>query len=127
MINLDFYCMQYGQKLGMRKEGKSKEKKQHENNIRDALAVLTEDGVYAMFVWLESKKLSEIRVGLRELMSDAEIKKYLLNGKNLGEEFDEFCENLQEIARDLDKLLFLKKILERTLTYALYHAKTEAG
>ncbi len=121
MINLDFYCMQYGQKLGMMK------KEQHENNIRDALAVLTEEGVYAMFVWLKSKKLSEIRVGLRELMSEAEIKKYLLNGKEFDKKFDKFCENLQEIARDLDKLLFLKKILERTLTYALYHAKTEAG
>ncbi len=127
MINLDFYCMQYGQKLGMRKEGKSKEKKQHENNIRDALAVLAEDGVYAMFVWLESKKLSKIRVGLRKLMNEKKIKKYLLNGKEFDKKFDKFCENLQEIARDLDKLLFLKKILERTLTYALYHAKTEVG
>jgi len=41
--------------------------------------------------------------------------------------FEGMCSKIQEIAGELDKLLLFKKILERTLTYALYHTKVRAG
>ena len=119
MLNLDYKCMEYGQDIA--KQG-------DENNLRKSLGVLQEDGVYAMFLWIEDKeknnKEKNIRNILTKLLNEQEIKKFLLGDSNRFEqEFDKFCENLQEVAKDIDKLLFMKKILERALTYALYHAK----
>ena len=120
MLNLDYRCMEYGQKISKISDSNL------ENNLRKALGVLQEDGVYAMFLWLEEKDKSKtIRKELTELINEGEIKKYFLNdseGFNI-EDFDKFCEKLREIAKDIDKLFFMKKLLARTLTYALYHAK----
>jgi len=119
MLNLDYKCMEYGQDIA--KQG-------DENNLRKSLGVLQEDGVYAMFLWIEDKeknnKEKNIRNILTKLLNEQEIKKFLLGDSNSFEqEFTELCNNLQKVANDIDKLLFMKKILERALTYALYHAK----
>ena len=116
MQNLDYKCMKYGQDIA--KQG-------DKNILRKSLGVLQEDGVYAMFLWLEDKdKERKIRNILTKLLNDSEIKEFLLGASSTFEkEFNKFCENLQKVAKDIDKLLFMKKILERTLTYALYHAK----
>lgn len=117
MTNLDYICAKIGQNLV--ENGKDKK----ENILRKALGVLQEDGVYAMFLWLE-KEDSEIRKKLNSLLNENEIKSKLLSdSKSFPDDFKEFCRQLQEVAEDIDKLLFLKKILERTLTYGLYHAK----
>jgi len=115
MINLDYLCIKYGQQMAKGKDS--------ENTIRKALGVLQEDGVYAMFLWLETKN-KEIRTKITPLLKEDIIKKYLLNGSQIfPEDFMGFCEKLKDIAKDIDKLLFMKKILERTLIYSLYHAK----
>lgn len=120
MLNLDYKCVECAQKISKIQDSNL------ENNLRKALGVLREDGVYAMFLWLEEKDKSKtIRKELTELINEGEIKKYFLNdseGFNI-EDFDKFCEKLREIAKDIDKLFFMKKLLARTLTYALYHAK----
>jgi len=127
MLNLDYRCMEYGQKIGKISDSKL------ENNLRKALGVLQEDGVYAMFLWLE-KNASDIRKELVEFFNkeDKKTKVKLINyfldsNKSFSQNFDEFCRNLQEVAINIDKLLFMKKLLERTLTYALYHAKSKEG
>ena len=134
MLNLDYKCMEYAQKIIDSIDKSDKKKiKELENNLRKALGVLQEDGVYAMFLWLE-KNASNVRKELVKFLNDEDeedkdrnkikIRKYLLNDdKKFREEFDKFCEDLQKVATDIDKLLFMKKLLERTLTYALYHAK----
>ncbi len=127
MLNLDYKCMECAQEIvdSIDKKG-SKKMKELENNLRKALGVLQEDGVYAMFLWLESKEGKNIRKILIGLLNEAEIKKLLLtNSSNFPEEFSKFCEKLKEVAKDIDKLLFMKKLLERTLTYALYHTKAK--
>ena len=120
MLNLDYKCVECAQKISKIQDSNL------ENNLRKALGVLQEDGVYAMFLWLEEKDKSKtIRKELTELINEGEIKKYFLNDSesfNI-EDFDKFCEKLREIAKDIDKLFFMKKLLARTLTYALYHAK----
>jgi len=126
MLNLDYECMKYGQKIiNSIDKSDNKKVKELENNLRKALGVLQEDGVYAMFLWLESKNEGKnIRKILIRLLNESDIRKHLLtNSSNFPEDFSEFCEKLREIARDIDKLLFMKKLLERTLIYALYHAK----
>lgn len=115
MINLDYLCAKYGQEIGEKAE---------ENILQKALGVLREDGVYAMFLWLEDKdKKKSVRTELTTLLNEKEIKKYLSQNSDFLEDLKQFCEKLREVAQDIDKLFFMKKILERTLTYALYHAK----
>lgn len=114
--NLDYICIKYGQEIGLKSD---------EANLQKALGVLREDGVYAMFLWLENKD-KKTRESLIPLLNQGCINKYLQNdSQNFQGDFKSFCENLKDVAQDLDKLLFLKKILERTLTYALYHAKVK--
>ena len=122
MINLDYLCIKNSQQMP---KGKTPE-----NNIRKALGVLKEDGVYAMFLWLEDKdKDRDIRKNLTRLLNTEDIKRYLLeDSKSFSfDNFEEFCKTLRDVASNLDKLLFLKKILEKTLIYALYHAKIGEG
>ncbi|HOP95419.1 MAG TPA: hypothetical protein PL130_06600 [Dictyoglomaceae bacterium] len=117
MINLDYLCTKIGQEIGENGD---------ESTLRKALGVLQEDGVYAMFLWLE-KENNEIRKKLTtELKKSSIVKKYLLqNSDGFHNDFKEFCKDLSELSQDIDKLFFLKKILERSLTYALYHAKVK--
>lgn len=123
MINLDYLCVKYGQQLW-----KTERIQDPENFLRKALGVLKEDGVYAMFLWLECKKCGEIREKLTNLVNEEEIRRHLLNESDkFPTDFEQFCENLGSVATDTNKLLFLKKILERTLIYGLYHAKTKEG
>ena len=114
--------MEYGQKISEISDSKL------ENNLRKALGVLQEDGIYAMFLWLEEKdKSKRIRKELINHINEGEIKKYLLEeSENFnGEDFSKFCEKLREVTKDIDKVLFMKKLLARTLTYALYHVKVK--
>ncbi|HBQ28926.1 MAG TPA: hypothetical protein DD719_05980 [Desulfotomaculum sp.] len=131
MINLDYYCMKHGQKIGSIQGGQEiKKQKEHLNNIRKALGVLKEDGVYAMFLWLEHKDKGDVRKnGLLPLLNEENDIKELFIDKNdcFPNTFEGMCSKIQEIAGELDKLLLFKKILERTLTYALYHTKVRAG
>ena len=114
MANLDYLCAKYGQELSEIKD---------ENILQKALGVLREDGIYAMFLWLENKN-KNARHKILSLLNDKDIKSYLLqDSSNFPEEFDKFCKKLVSVLEDVDRLFLLKKILERTLTYALYHVK----
>ena len=132
MLNLDYRCMECAQKIvNSIDKGDSKKMKELENNLRKALGVLQEDGVYAMFLWLE-KNASDVRKELVEFFNKEDKKTkvklsnyFLDSNKSFSQNFDEFCRNLQEVAINIDKLLFMKKLLERTLTYALYHARAK--
>jgi len=118
MVNLDYYCMKYGQKIG----SISNDKK-YKNSLRKALGVLKEDGVYAMFLWLQDKDRAVIKE-IIPFLNENNIRTLFLSGdKPFSEDFNNLCGEIREIARDLDKLLMMKKFLERTLVYALYHAK----
>ena len=126
MLNLDYRCMEYGQRIGKISDSNL------ESNLRKALGVLQEDGVYAMFLWLE-KNASDVRKELVELFNKEDenthvkLSNYFLksNKSFSQDDFDEFCNDLREVAKDIDKLLFMKKLLERTVTYALYHARAK--
>lgn len=132
MINLDYICMKHAQTIANSVEmTDSKKAKELERNLRKALGILKEDGVYAMFLWLEDKAketVSNLTSLLNEDDGNIKIYEYLLNnGKKFETDFDKLCENLKIVAQNIDKLLFMKKILERTLIYSLHHVKVKAG
>jgi len=113
--NLDYLCIKHGQEIGLDGD---------KTKLQKALGVLREDGVYAMFLWVEDKD-KNTRGKLISLLNEESIKKYLNDSSSFSDDFTNLCEKLKGVAQDIDKLLFLKKILERTLTYALYHAKVK--
>jgi len=110
-MNLDYICIKHAQQLPG-----------DEKIFRKALGVLEEDGVYAMFLWLERNQKKTIINGFCRLLND--IKDYICVDE-FEEDFNGFAENLKEVASDLESLILVKKILQRTLIYALYHAGVE--
>lgn len=118
MTNLDYLCIKNGQEIGEIVD---------KTVLQKALGILKEDGFYAMFLWLEDKD-KNVRAKLNSLFNEDSIRKYLFqDSSKFAEGFSDFCNKLIEVAKDIDKLLFLKKILERTLIYALYHAKVKGN
>ena len=118
MINLDYYCMKYGQKICDSSDEKKSDK---ENLVTKALGVLQENGVYAMFLYLETKNKKKIAASCRDKIKE------MLKEKDIGIYTGSPAENefywIQDIAKDLDKLLFVKQLCQQTLTYARYHIK----
>jgi len=110
--NLDAVCAALGRKLGTSGD----KPKDTANSITKALGVLEEQGVYALFLYLharENGKFSE------DLMN------FLRNDMQLiqGEKKDEPFGALEELAKNLDDLLFARELLHQVLVYARYHAK----
>lgn len=116
MINLDYYCMEHGQKIADICD---------DTVLRKSLGILKEDGAYAMFLWLEYTCGDNIRTnGFLNFLNEDCIKELFLNdGGCFKKPFDQFCEDLRDVAQDIDKVFLMKRLLERTLTYALYHRK----
>lgn len=113
--NLDAACAKLGAKLA------SSGNKDTENSITKALGVLEEQGVYALFLYLHARekqwgqtKSNELATFLRQSPSP--------ENALLGTNNDLFAA-LQQLASDLDKLLFARDLLHRALVYARYHAK----
>ena len=92
----------------------NKERKKLFNHIDKALGVLANDGVYAYYVFCESKKVTNIFV--TDVI--AMLGEYF--GFREDQRDETFFENLSE---DLYQLLFFKEVLEKALIYARYHAK----
>jgi hypothetical protein len=91
-----------------------------ENDLNKLLGILASDGVYAMWVYAKDKfnkdqqKIKEINRLIRDL--DNFVKG---NKNNIDNEY------FQSLAQDLNKLLFMKELLEKVLIYAIYHAKAK--
>lgn len=92
----------------------------------DALAVLEEQGLYAIFLYLEkavsgAKKKELLAKGISQ-----ELHKFLKvtpqQAPLLSDNADVFT-SLQQMAKDLDKLLLARDLVRQTLVYARYHAR----
>lgn len=92
-----------------------------ENTITKSLGVLQENGVYAFFLYLdyrkEEKGAFQIKTQALELLRCSEVN--LLSST----ENDHF-QALRQLTNDLDNLLLARQLLEQTLIYARYHAKS---
>lgn len=119
MQNLDLECAKIGRALaGL---GKVDEKV-----LTDALSVLEEQGVYACFLFLNTRGGEASKAGKQMYAKCAEFLQGVPKGSPLlgtGEVFPA----LQTLTEDLDKLLFAKDLLRQALVYGRYHAKASGG
>jgi len=112
--NLDLACARAGQAIA---EEPSKEL---EKLVTSALAVLEEQGVYALFLFLKTrggKAAPTIEQKVREFLKTTPQRAPLLSGDG-----DVFA-LLQSMSEDLDKLLLARDLLRQALVYARYHAR----
>ena len=87
----------------------------NKSEIDKALGVLSNDGVYAYYVYVKSKGMNEIFINeIVELMKYTDIK------LKKNSSYENYFVNL---SGNLNDLLFFKEMLEETLIYARYHAK----
>jgi len=100
-----------------------------ENDLNKLLGVLASDGVYAMWVYAKDKfkkdqqKIEKINELIRDLDNFVDDKKdNKKDGENIDNKNNEYFRNL---AQDLNRLLFMKELLEKVLIYAIYHAKAK--
>jgi hypothetical protein len=128
--NLDQLCARYGYQIAADVCGAIK--KAAENHITKSLGVLQEDGVYAFALYQVSRgkrekegaeKLKELAKGL---LHDARVPPF--NSNSVPDLLEGVRGNPQKyltgLAEDLDSLLLAKRLLEQTLIYARYHAKS---
>lgn len=112
--NLDLACAKVGKTIV------EKPSKELENLITSALAVLEEQGVYALFLFLKTRGGSErenVDKKLYEFLKVTPQQAPLLSDNG-----DVFT-SLQQMAEDLDKLLLARDLVRQTLVYARYHAR----
>jgi len=127
MINLDYICMKYGSEIAASEGGKSDKEKL----INNTLGVLQQNGPYAMFLYLEGHKKSEIAEACKGKLLKMFQKENMLGNSIKTDKpvpaentnFSDITTWLQDISSDIDKLLFFKQICQQTLLYARYHIK----
>lgn len=119
--NLDLACAIAGKEIAGEKPSK-----ELENLVRDALAVMEEQGVYALFLYLEKrseKKNKEnakaINQKLHKFMKQTPQQNPIISN-NSNNILNSICNDL---ATNLDRLLLAKDLLRQALVYALYHAR----
>lgn len=113
--NLDAIINNIGYQIVEKIKEKGKEKTKYKNEIDKSLGVLSNDGVYAYFVYVRSKKVDDIF-----LNKIKPISKFIGTDNTEKALNQEFFEKLSE---NLSDLLFFREILEKILIYARYHAK----
>ena len=111
--NLDALINEISFEIVEKIKQKNQDKTKYKNEIDKALGVLSNDGVYAYYVYVKSKKIEDIF--LNELKQITEF----INGseQELNQDF------FKELSQNLNELLFFREILEKILIYTRYHAK----
>jgi hypothetical protein len=112
--NLDLACARVGKDIA------NSSSDDLEKVITDALAVLEEQGIYAMFLFLKTRGGSggeNVSQKLHKFLKETPQQAPLLS-----ENGDVFT-SLQQTAKDLDKLLLARDLVRQALVYARYHAR----
>uniref|UniRef100_A0A7C4ET41 CRISPR type III-B/RAMP module-associated protein Cmr5 n=1 Tax=Desulfomonile tiedjei TaxID=2358 RepID=A0A7C4ET41_9BACT len=112
--NLDLACAKVGKTIAERPS------KELENLLTNALAVLEEQGIYALFLFLKARGGSgaeNVNQRLYEFLKETPRQAPLLSGNA------DVFPSLQQMANDLDKLLLARDLLRQILVYARYHAR----
>lgn len=113
MQNIDYLCAKYGQEIPEKKEDRA--------FIQKALGVLQEDGLFAFMIFLEAReKKEEVVKKIKEKTESLLRDIGLIPDSSIG-----VAKNIQEITKDINKMLFAKNSIEKMLIYARYHAEAQ--
>lgn len=112
--NLDLACAKVGKTLAERPS------KELENLVTSALAVLEEQGIYALFLFLKTRGGREAENVIQKLHEFLKVTPQQV--PLLSDNADVFT-SLQQMAKDLDKLLLARDLVRQSLVYARYHAR----
>ena len=114
--NLDLACAKVGKTIA---EQPSKEL---ENLITSALAVLEEQGIYALFLYLKAQGKNK---NIGKTVSDRlyDFLKETPQQSHLLEDGPDVLSALQRLGENLDRLLLARELVRRSLVYARYHAR----
>ncbi len=112
--NLESTINKVGYQIVESIKSKENEKTRYKNEIDKALGVLSNDGVYAYYVYTKSKKVDN--VFLDKIKSLTYYTSITIEDENFEKYF-------QDLSKNLNDLLFFRELLEKALIYARYHAK----
>lgn len=124
--NLDRKCFSSSMEIAkeimaVKEEDKKKKAKELFNFITKSLGILQENGVFAFFIFLRSEK-EKTKIG--NIIEKRTVK---LLRENVSNQLDTDLEKIQLLTEDVNTLLFAKSLIEKTLIYARYQAKSESG
>ncbi len=120
--NLDLACAKVGKTIA-EQPSKELEKKELKNLITRALAVLEEQGIYALFLYLKAQGKNIKNIG--ETVSDRlyDFLKETPRQSHLLENGPDVLSALQKLGENLDRLLLACELVQRSLVYARYHVR----
>lgn len=124
MKNLEPLCARYGRAIIDGEEGFDKQ----ENVVTKALAVLAENGLYGMTVFLLSLSDKNVKkFGKRTVTGPLRLlwQEIGLIPGTTQDSPDALATAVQNLAEDLAKLILARQVTESTLIFARYHAKAE--
>ncbi len=113
--NLDLACAKVGKTIAARPS------KELENFITSALAVLEEQGIYALFLYLKAPGKDIGRTISNTLHNF--LKKTPQQSPLLSMDNDDIFAVLQNLGENLDNLLLARNLVRQSLVYARYHAR----
>jgi len=117
MDNLDATINKVGFEIVEAIKTKGKDKTKYKNYIDKVLGVLSNDGVYAYWIYCKANKIDDIFIktveNILKVIKDIPTK----DDKNNYQEY------FQDLSKNLSSLLFTKELIEKALIYARYHAK----
>jgi len=115
--NLDLACAKLGKTIA------ANPSKELEKLITSALAVLEEQGIYALFLFLKAQtgKTKENAKGITDVLENflktTPQQDHLFSCNNV------IFSSLPQMAKVLDKLLLARDLVRQSLIYARYHAR----
>jgi len=113
--NLDLLINKIGYEIVEEIKTKGNEKTKYKNEIEKALGVLSNDGVYAYYVYVKSRKIDDVFL--------KKIKPIVETHCSVSLQNDNWQEFFEKLSKDIYSLLFFREILDKILIYARYHAK----
>jgi hypothetical protein len=121
MLNLEAICSRYGHCMINELE----KLEDQENTITKALGVLSENGLYAMCVFLLSCNKKEygteiLTKHLRGLWQEDGIE---IIARDLDSDPARILHAVQKVSEELPRLILARKVTEQALIFARYHAK----
>jgi hypothetical protein len=98
-----------------------------ENLATKGLGILLENGPYGLMLYLETKSNGGIADHYKEqliaLCREELLASYMGGKVPSVADFQQITGWLKDLAQDLDRYLFMKRLWQQALTYARYHAK----